>query len=135
MTNEWSKNLLITFDETDLGGVVYFANTLKLAHRFIESFVVDQIIDWKMWFQHPEWIVPIKHITCDYKTPLFAGKDCTGKITLKKLGHSSVTFETRLLQDNKTCAVVQSTHVFVQTKSHSIIRMPQAIRDSLSQWV
>ena len=122
------KSLFITFYEADLGGVVFFANTFKLAHRFIESFIVDQGISWKIWFNNSDWAVPLKHASCEYMRPLFAGKDCTGQVTLAKLGRSSMAFETRLLQDGKVCAVVKTVHVFVCLKTRTKMEVPKVIK-------
>ena len=92
MGEKWSQNLFITFDETDLSGVVYFAHTFKLAHKFIELFIMDQGIEWNLWFHHPQWAVPLKQANCDYINPLFAGQVCIGQVTLTRRGDSSISF-------------------------------------------
>ena len=128
--NKWSKNIFLTFDEADLSGIVYFANTFKMAHQCIEQFIVDQGIKWSVWFHHPEWAVPIKQASCDYVKPLRAGQNAMGTVALVQVGHTSINFETQLLQ-NTLCATIQTVHVFMDRKDEKKRAIPDLIRDKL----
>lgn len=130
-TKKWSKNLFITFDEMDSGGVVYFANTLKIAHKFIESFIVDKGIPWNTWFNNPEWVVPIKTAHCNYTHPILAGKNALGTIFIKDSGFSSISFETQLQQDNRICAVASTLHIFIHPVNMKKQAIPETIKSKL----
>ena len=128
----WSKSFDIHFDETDMGGVVYFANTFKLAHRLLEGFLTDQGVEWSMWFESPHWAVPIKEARCQYASPLLAGKKCVGEVDITKLSSSSVTFKIQLFQSEKLCAVVKTLHVFVDSKEWKKIDVPKEVKSKLA---
>ena len=117
--------------KTDSGGVIYFANTFKIAHNFIEHFIIDKGIPWKTWFDHQDWAAPIKQAHCNYTSPLFAGQECVGKVLIKKTSHCSITFETQIQQNHKLCAIVETLHVFVDLKKLQKRPLPEVIKSKL----
>ena len=130
---QWSKDHFVHFNDTDLGGVVFFANTFKIAHQLFEIFLVEECgLSWDLWFQNESWAVPVKEANCDYSAPLFAGEFCKGKVRLIQLGDSSAVFETQISQRNRLCAAIQTVHVFVSLQTHKKIAIPDVIRKSLS---
>lgn len=124
--------ILVHFDDADPGGIVFFANYLKLAHRALEEALPKAGIPWEKWFGTKDYGVPLRHIEADYQKPIRPGTFIEVEQTLTKLGTSSVTFESLMKDDQgNLCAKVTHTHVFVDMKNKTSIQIPGEIRKVL----
>ncbi|MCB0350374.1 MAG: acyl-CoA thioesterase [Bdellovibrionales bacterium] len=133
MKNLFEQNILIEFGDSDPQGILYFANTYKLAHQCLETYWAQNELGWKFWFQNPEFAVPIRHSECDYLAPMKAGENYKSTLMCSKIGDSSVEFSCSFsnLSDDTVCATVKTVHVFVDRKSFNKISVPERIRISV----
>ena len=132
MSTIWQKDFLVSFDECDSAGVVFYGNYARLSHRLIEQYLIDLGLRWKDWFQSSEWMVPIRHLEVDYQRPLFVGTRARGQVMIEKLGDSSVKFLTRLHDaDGRIAAEVRSVHEYVDPSTLSKREIPDIIRQYL----
>lgn len=128
------SKFLVHFDDADPGGIVFFGNYLKLAHRALEYALPQVGIPWDKWFATKEYGVPLRHVEADYRKPIRPGTFIEVEQKVLKLGNSSVTFESLLKNDqNELCAVLTHTHVFVDMKTKSSIPIPEGIRQVLEK--
>ena len=128
------SKIMVHFDDADPGGIVFFANYLKLAHRALEYALPKAGIPWEKWFRPESYGVPLRHVEADYRKPVRPGSyvDVEQKIT--RLGNTSVTFESELKNDQgELCAVITHTHVFVDMKTKNSINIPEDIRQVLAK--
>lgn len=110
--------IFIPFHLSDPAGIVFFGHLFSLAHEGWERCLVEQLnLSWKEWFQHPEWIVPIRHATADYYTPLYAGQSCDVILSIIKGKRSSMSIESHFFQEERRCSIVKTVHVFCDRKS------------------
>lgn len=123
----------IHFDECDPAGIVFFGHQFRFAHRLVEGYVQDAGISWNEWFESKEFGVPLVHAEADYRAPLFGGQSYLGRVQIKNIGESSVTFLSKIeTLDGKPCSSLTTVHVFIDLKTQKKISIPKNIRDILS---
>ena len=126
--------ILVHFDDADPGGIVFFANYLKLAHRALEEALPKAGIPWDQWFATKDYGVPLRHVEADYKQPIHPGTFIHVEQTVKRVGETSVTFASLLKNETgDLCATVTHTHVFVDMKTKQSIAVPEKIRAILEK--
>lgn len=133
MKNQPSEiEMFVHFDDGDPAGITFFANYFRFAERAFELSLKNSEITWKHWFDHPEWGVPLKHVEAEYKRPLRPGQNCYVRQSVEKLGESSLVLLSEVLDSEKNlCAVVKTTHVFIEKPSLKKRSIPQEIRKFL----
>lgn len=116
---------LLPFHLTDSAGILFFGHVFSLAHQAYEHFIIQQVgYPWQIWFQNPEWIVPIKHAEAHYLRPLLAGQECTIDILLTALSSSSFTLTASFLQQQALACQVKTVHVFCNRSTQQKMSIP-----------
>ncbi len=128
----YKTEIFVHFDETDAGGIVFFGNYFKLAHRVIEKFLSESEVGWAIWFRSPDYGVPLRHVEADYLKALRAGNTYKAELCVLKLGDSSVTFQCELSSSEGQHALIRTTHVFFDTKLRQKRAVPDSIRSLLN---
>jgi YbgC/YbaW family acyl-CoA thioester hydrolase len=124
----------VFFDDTDAGGIVFFGNYFRLAHRALEACLPSVGIPWKDWFASEEIGVPLRHVESDYRYPLFPGEKFRMKISVLHLGESSVQFQFEIFNSKEALTtVLKTTHVFVSAATKKKTAIPPAIRTKLEK--
>lgn len=124
--------IFVHFDDGDPAGITFFANYFRMSERAWELGLVKNGIDWKEWFDHPEWGIPLKTVQAEYHNMLRPGQNCTVELGVKHLGDSSLTLQFEFYDAQKNhCASVRTTHVFVDKK----IRKKRSIPDHLRKFL
>lgn len=121
------------FDQCDPGGVLFYGQFFSLSHQAIEAYITSLNIQWKDWFDHREWAIPIRHTEADYFLPVPAGSEFQIKVRLESVGNSSVQFQTQFSSALGLHAEVRSVHVFVdraQRKKREIPKMILSLLES-----
>lgn len=124
-------NMTVAFDDADGEGIVFFGNYFRLAHRALEQYLPLIGISWSEWFKHEQWGVPLRKVECEYLRPLRPGQTFQAKIQVAELSESTVTFDIDFVCESKVVAKLRSTHVFVDRKSISKMKIPENLRSLL----
>ncbi len=113
---------------------MFFGRYLELAHRAYENFVRERLsVDWNEWFNNAEWIVPVRALQVDFLKPLRGGSEGEIQTRVMKVGTSSFTHTYTFLSEEKRCAVVSLTSVFVEKKDFGKIPIPASLRQALEE--
>ena len=124
-----STKLFIHFDDGDPGGIMFFPNYFRLSERAFELALVEDGVDWREWFDHPQWAVPLRHVEAEYRRPLTPGQFCRVDQCVARLGQTSVTLNSDFFdQAGNPCATVTTTHVFIDRKTMKSRPIPDALR-------
>ncbi|MFI0435598.1 MAG: acyl-CoA thioesterase [Parachlamydiaceae bacterium] len=127
----FSHSFFISFHLADPGGILFFGHAFSLTHQAFELFVVHALeYSWNDWFEHPDWIVPIRHTEADYVHPIKAGRDCAIEVAVTSLSNSSFTLRSTLHQST-LCCTVKTVHLFLDRKTGKKIDIPSHLRDKL----
>lgn len=144
------------FRHADPAGILFFANVFEIAHDIYEDFVAHLGWTWEQWFQNPDWAVPIRHASCDFKRPMTASHSYHVSVFAERIGESSFTLKyifteplhrnddnNRVHPDNpdntyndgdggaNVCCEVSIVHAFYDKKRRSKTAIPSEIRDRL----
>lgn len=125
-------SFFIHFDDGDPAGILFFAHFFKLAHRALELNLEEGNIPWREWYDHEQWGVPLRHVESDFRHPVRPGDRVTVWQGVRKLGESSVVLESEFQNaDGKICAIVKTTHVFIDKSTLQKMKIPKHLRDFL----
>ena len=125
----FEKEIQVHFGDTDPQGILYFARAFEYAHAGLEEFVSASSLGWNYWFKNPEFAVPIKNASCDFKLPMKAGETYKLKLSVLSVGESSLNLNCIFQSMNdEECASVSMVHVFVDRKTFRKISVPDNVR-------
>ncbi len=132
MTKTNTISWRIYYEDTDTGGVVYYANYLKYCERGRTEFLRDLGFDQYRLMQQ-NIVFAVKNANIDYKRP--ARLDDTIKIntriiTLKK---ASIVFKHTLMRDNDIICQAQIVVVCLKAKEFTPTAIPLSIMSQLTE--
>lgn len=120
----------VQFDESDPGGIAFFANAYKYAHRAYEAYL--RSIGLTDFFSASDFICPFVHTECDHKSPMRPGEQLDVHVYVSKLGNTSMTTEFRIHGGNDR-ALVRLISVFVDPTTFQPVAIPERIRAALQR--
>ena len=124
----------IRFNQADPGGILFFAKVYEIAHDVYEDFVRSLGFEWKAWFQNESWAVPIRHSTCEYYAPIWAGMAVDVTVNLERVGESSFTIKYDFKSGDKRRCTVELVHTFLDKKTIGKMPIPSEIRGKLEAY-
>jgi 4-hydroxybenzoyl-CoA thioesterase len=125
---------LVSFDEADSEGIVFFGNYFRLAHRALEQWLPLIGVPWAVWFSSSEYGVPLRHVEADYLGPMRPGEEFIARVGVERLGESSVVFGYEFVIGERVVARLKTAHVFVAREGGGggKIAIPAEIRARLA---
>ncbi|MBF0386451.1 MAG: acyl-CoA thioesterase [Candidatus Omnitrophica bacterium] len=108
----------IFLHHTDAAGRLFFANQFYLIHEANELFLEHLGLPIKDILNHPRATFPLVHAESDYKAVLVAGERISIKVSIGKIGETSVTFDFIILKEDGTLAgTAKTVHVAVDLRT------------------
>lgn len=124
--------IFVHFDDGDPAGIMFFPNYFRLSERAFELGLLKNGIAWSEWFRHPDWGVPLRHVEGEFHRPLRPGQNCKVRQSTARIGNSSLTLKSEILDaEGHLCAVVHTTHVFVSRPDMKKRNIPDHLRKYL----
>lgn len=115
----------IYYDDTDAGGVVYYANYLKLCERAKQEFFLQNGVD--LFKLHNEGILlVVSHVDAYYKKPIYLGETVDIDVSIAQVKNASLTLKFKLLVNGEMRA--QVTILSACVKDSKPAKLPQSIR-------
>jgi YbgC/YbaW family acyl-CoA thioester hydrolase len=128
----FKTNYRIACAETDPGGILFFAEFLKIAHiayeRFFESLNLE-----RNFFLDDTFILPIVHTSADYLSPVRFGDELECRLTVGDIGRTSFELKYTLLNNEITAAKVITKHVVVKKKEFKKAKIPHELLVKLKE--
>jgi len=122
----------IPFNLADPAGVAFFANVIGLSHQAVEQFIIASDIAWEDWFASARVAAPIVNVDTEFMKPLFPGKEYKFKVSILKMGTSSIKFNIDITKDEEICAKTKLTVVFISKETEKSVPIPEEFRKKLS---
>lgn len=122
-------SLRIYYEDTDCGGVVYYANYLRYFERARTERLRDCGMDLAEWMDRGAGFV-VSKAEISYLAPARYSDLLTIETTVKNLGRASVTFHHRV-KNQSGLAVADSDIVLVFVKNGRPVRIPAEIASKL----
>ena len=121
----------VYYEDTDLAGIVYYANYLKFIERGRTEWVASLGID-QMALRAAEGIVfAVRRVEADFLRPAKFGDELTVETTLKTLGGARLVLEQAVSRGGERVFVAVVTLVCMTDDGHAA-RVPAEVRARLS---
>lgn len=121
---------VVYYDDTDAGGVVYYANYLKYCERAKQEFFIKHGCD--LFKLHYEGIyLVVKEVKADYKKSLKLGDRFEVYVGVKKLKKASVLLGFEISNGSET--VFEGEILSVSTnRDGNIVKLPECVSNLLT---
>jgi len=121
----------VYYEDTDLGGVVYYANYLKFMERarteWLRAFGFEQTA---LAREHGVAFV-VSSLTIDYLKPAAFNDELTVTVELKKLGAAQIMLKQRIARGAEALATASVRIACVNTATFRPVRIPGPVFDSI----
>lgn len=121
----------VYYEDTDLAGIVYYANYLKFIERARSEWIASLGVD-QMALRASEGVVfAVRRIEADYLRPAKFGDDLVVETTLQSIGGARLVLEQVILRAGERLFVAIVTLVCLTEDGHAA-RMPAELRARLA---
>lgn len=94
-------DIRVYYEDTDAGGVVYYANYLKFFERARTEWLRRLGIDQSRLAAHAQRLFVVKNVEIQYRKPAFLDDLLSLYSTLSRVGHASIAFEQRACRNGE----------------------------------
>jgi len=121
----------VYYEDTDLAGIVYYANYLKFIERGRTEWVAGLGID-QMALKAAHGVVfAVRRVEADFLRPARFGDDLVVETTLQSVGGARLLLEQVVLRNAERLFVAAVTLVCLTDSGHAA-RLPMEVRERLS---
>lgn len=121
----------VYYEDTDLAGIVYYANYLKFIERARTEWVASLGVD-QMALMAAEGIVfAVRRVEAEFLRPARFGDDLTVETALKSLGGARLVLEQVVTRTTERIFVAEVTLVCLTRDGHAA-RLPAEVRTRLA---
>ena len=134
MTNSFKYELKIYYEDTDAGGVVYYANYLKFLERARSEAIYE------MGFSNSELkkdfgvLIIVKSCKIDYKKPAIFEDKLSIISTIKEITKTSFIMEQNINRDTELIAYADIHLVSVNLDGRPT-KIPEILKNKLSEYI
>lgn len=123
----------VYYEDTDAGGVVYYANYLKYFERARTEWLRHVGINQSELAQHDQIIFVVKAVEIQYRKPAVLDDILTVHNTVSRIGRASITFNQEVRKDNITLCDGKVTVCAVNTNTFKPTPIPNKLRKLFEQ--
>ncbi len=123
----------VYYEDTDMAGIVYYANYLKFIERARSTLVLEIGID-QVAMREQELVFAIKKVNADYIGSAKLNDDLTVETTLSEVTGAKIVFRQNVFRDSQIIFSALVTVVCI-TIPGKITRFPADIRAKLNELV
>ena len=122
----------VYYEDTDAGGVVYYANYLRFAERarteFLRAlnFTQQEGLD-----SSSPTAFMVRHCEIDYRKPAFLDDLLSISCKITEMSGASCTIHQEIMRGEETLVALDIKVVYVSIKAKRPIRIPQELRDKV----
>jgi len=120
-------SLRVYYEDTDLAGIVYYANYLKFIERGRTEFVRERGIDQAALKASDGIVFAVRHVSADYLRPARFGDELVVETRLEALGRARIEMRQDVLRGEELLFSAQVTLVALSDEGRAA-RLPANIR-------
>ena len=134
MPDSFSIKRRVQFAETDMAGIVHFANYFRWMEEVEHAFFRSRGLSVAMTHEGVELGWPRVNVGCEYYSPLRFEDEVELRLRITKVGGKSLSYEVDFLLDGKLTALGKSTSACCAHTPEGLksIEIPAEIRAKLS---
>lgn len=122
----------VYYEDTDAGGIVYYANYLKFAERarteYIRALGVRQQDSLE---SEDKFGFVVRHCEVDYQAPAVLDDELVVSCRVVELGGASCTMHQEITRGDQLLVTVEVKAVYVSLKSKRPVRIPRELSSKL----
>ena len=122
----------VYYEDTDLAGIVYYANYLKFIERGRSEFVRAHGIDQVALRDDENCVFAVRHLSCDYLAPARFDDLLTVHTEVADLSAARIVLHQRVDRGSQTVFAAEVTLVCLRLDGRPT-RLPAKLRQSLRQ--
>jgi acyl-CoA thioester hydrolase len=123
----------VYYEDTDLGGVVYYANYLKFMERARTEWLRALGFDMSAMARKHHCHFVAQRVEIDYLRPARLDDQLIATVALARAGHARLVLEQDVLKDGQRLAGGRVTLVCITTDTWQPTPMPAALKDTLEK--
>jgi acyl-CoA thioester hydrolase len=121
----------VYYEDTDLAGIVYYANYLKFIERARTEWVASLGVDQIVLKAHDGIVFAVRRVEADYLRPAKFADDLVVETKLQSLGGARIVLEQAVVRGGERLFAAQVTLVCLTNDGHAA-RLPTEVRAKLS---
>jgi len=122
----------VYYEDTDAGGVVYYANYLKFMERARTEYLRHKGFEQDQLIEQQNIIFAVRSVQCDYKSPARFNDDLTVTAKIIELKKASMLFEQKIIKNNQPNKILCQGHIRIACL-HADNFKPCAIPNSIME--
>jgi acyl-CoA thioester hydrolase len=132
--NSTNLSVRVYYEDTDSGGVVYYANYLKFIERGRSEFLRDLGFEQDDLVETHNVIFAVKSINADYHSPAKFNDLLNVQTSIQKVGHASLIFSQKITpsKQNKVLFEAQITVACLYADSFKPCGIPPIILEKIN---
>jgi 1,4-dihydroxy-2-naphthoyl-CoA hydrolase len=121
--------------QTDAAGLLFFSRVFELAYDAFHEFMEENDFGLGRIILQESFLLPIVHAEADYILPLHVGDKLEIRITLEKIGRSSVTTGYTILRSGQLAGSMKIIHVAIAKETGAKIAIPESLKKVLQPYL
>jgi len=127
MTQESITNWLVSYADTDAGGVVYHGRYIEQAERSRQQLLLDAELPFSTLEKKYGCLLVVRAIDANYEKPAFLGQKLHVSCTIEKLHEAYSVWETRIGHGGVHLCSIAAKMVCLITPERTLRTMPDAL--------
>jgi acyl-CoA thioester hydrolase len=131
-SNNFSAQYRVYYEDTDAGGVVYYANYLKFAERARTEMLRAKGIDQSDLLSHDHLCFVVRKVEAEYLSPARLDDLVTIHTKITALGGASLEMQQKITKEHQLLVTLKVLVVAVNSVSMKPTRIPERLRGALT---
>jgi acyl-CoA thioester hydrolase len=131
MANSFSSQYRIYYEDTDSGGIVYYANYLKIFERARTDMFRERELSQKILADEQNLAFVVASCNVEYKKAAKLDDLVTVKTIVENIGSSTILFHQEMFLGDKLLNVLNSKIACIDTKTQRPARIPTQIKNKI----
>lgn len=123
----------VYYEDTDAGGIVYYANYLKFAERARSEFLRFLKIDQQKLLKEKQVGFVVRSCNIEYLSSAYLNDDLLVTCQVREMGGASAVIYQEVLRDNEILAKIAVKVVFMNVATHRPTRIDAEISEKFVQ--
>lgn len=125
----------VRMHDTDMAGILYFANQFRYVHDAWEDLVESEGISFSQVLHQEDFLFVIVHVEADYLASLNIGEHLEVHVSAEKIGTSSFTMLYNIYRDNRELVGrAKTVHVTIDKATRKKIPIPHHLKAKLQKY-
>ena len=129
----FSWRVRVYYEDTDAGGVVYYANYLKFLERARTEWLRALGFELTALARDHEAMFIVRSLTIDYLRPAALGDELAVSVELERPGAGQILLEQRIIRGSEELAAARVRLACVDISTFRPVRIPRSVVERLSR--